>query len=113
MKIKMFKNPCEVKKSKDYFRKNELLLCTNVAGGLQNQVNPFEQGEQDDPEEAIRKRKLQEQANLEYPSHAFITIASAVRVNSTERLPIPTVHTLIASGKAPAVLRKIAPFEAG
>ena len=60
VKIKMFKNPCEVKKSKDYCKKNELLLCTNVAGGLQNQPNPFEeQLDQDNmtEEEMARKRK--------------------------------------------------------
>jgi hypothetical protein len=34
-----------------------------------------------------------------------------VRIDGKERLPTPTVHTLIASGKAPAVLRKFSPFD--
>ena len=35
----MVTNPFEVKKSKDYFKKKEFFLPSNVAGGLSNQAN--------------------------------------------------------------------------
>ena len=41
--IKMVNNPFEVKKSKDYFKKKDFFLASNVAGGLQNQPNPLEE----------------------------------------------------------------------
>ena len=43
MHIKMVNNPFEVKKSKDYFKKKDFFLASNVAGGLQNQPNPLEE----------------------------------------------------------------------
>ena len=36
VQIKMVTNPFEVKKSKDYFKKKEFFLPSNVAGGLAN-----------------------------------------------------------------------------
>jgi len=36
VQIKMVNNPFEVKQSKDYFKKNEFFLPSNVAGGMQN-----------------------------------------------------------------------------
>jgi hypothetical protein len=42
--IKMVNNPFEVKKSKDYFKKKDFFLPSNVAGGIQNQVNPLDYG---------------------------------------------------------------------
>jgi hypothetical protein len=36
VQIKMVTNPFEVKKSKDYFKKKEFFLPSNVAGGLSN-----------------------------------------------------------------------------
>jgi hypothetical protein len=34
VQIKMVNNPFEVKKSKDYFKKKDFFLASNVAGGL-------------------------------------------------------------------------------
>jgi BTB And C-terminal Kelch len=42
VQIKMVNNPFEVKKSKDYFKKKEFFLPSNVAGGMQNQINFLE-----------------------------------------------------------------------
>ena len=39
VQIKMVNNPFEVKKSKDYFKKKDFFLPSNVAGGIGNQVN--------------------------------------------------------------------------
>jgi hypothetical protein len=38
----MVNNPFEVKKSKDYFKKKEFFLPSNVAGGMSNQYNLLE-----------------------------------------------------------------------
>ena len=51
-----------------------------------------------------------DQANAEFPSHCFITIVSAVRIDSYKDLSAPTVHTLICSSKAPALLQKFDNF---
>jgi hypothetical protein len=57
--IKMVNNPFEVKKSKDYFKKKEYFLPSNVL--LQNQVNPIEELENEgDDEEAYKRRKQME-----------------------------------------------------
>jgi hypothetical protein len=56
--IKMVNNPFEVKKSKDYFKKKDFFLASNI--GMQNQVNPLEELDNDDglnEEEIQRKRK--------------------------------------------------------
>lgn len=56
----MVNNPFEVRKSKDYFKKKDFFLASNVAGGLQNQVNPLEEALEDDnltQEEIARRRK--------------------------------------------------------
>ena len=59
--IKVVNNPFEVKKSKDYFKKREFFLPSNVANGMQ--VNPFEEADEDMPEEELLKhRKQMEQA---------------------------------------------------
>lgn len=42
VQIKMVNNPFEVKKSKDYFKKKEFFLPSNVAGGMANQPNYLE-----------------------------------------------------------------------
>lgn len=42
VQIKMANNPFEVKKSKDYFKKKEFFLPSNVAGGMTNQTNILE-----------------------------------------------------------------------
>lgn len=42
VQIKMVNNPFEVKKSKDYFKKKEFFLPSNVAGGMANQTNILE-----------------------------------------------------------------------
>lgn len=108
----MVNNPFEVKKSKDYFKKKEFFLASNVAGAGNN-ANPLEEAFDDDnltQEEINRRRKQIEQANSEYPSHAFITIVSSVRINPSERLSNPQVHTLICSAKTPALLRKFNDF---
>ena len=34
VQIKMVNNPFEVKKSKDYFKKKDFFLASNVAGGI-------------------------------------------------------------------------------
>ncbi len=44
----MVNNPFEVKKSKDYFKKKEFFLPSNVAGGMQNQINFLEQAFDDE-----------------------------------------------------------------
>jgi hypothetical protein len=61
-------------------------------------------------EELMRKRKQMEQANAEYPSHAFITIVSSVRITANDQLKNPLVHTLICSAKSPALLKKFTNF---
>jgi hypothetical protein len=38
----MVNNPFEVKKSKDYFKKKDFFLPSNVAGGIGNQFNLME-----------------------------------------------------------------------
>lgn len=55
----MVNNPFEVKKSKDYFKKKEFFLASNVAG-VSNFANPLEEALDDDNltrEEIIRRRK--------------------------------------------------------
>ena len=39
--IKMINNPFEVKNSKDYFKKKEYFLTSNV--GMQNVINPLDE----------------------------------------------------------------------
>ena len=39
VQIKMVNNPFEVKTTKDYFKKKEYFLPSNVAGGMQNQMD--------------------------------------------------------------------------
>lgn len=48
--IKMVNNPFEVKKSKDYFKKKEFFLPSNVL--QQNQLNPMEELDNEDDEDA-------------------------------------------------------------
>ncbi len=43
VQIKMVNNPFEVKITKDYFKKKDYFLPSNVAGGNQNQMNYLEQ----------------------------------------------------------------------
>jgi len=57
----------------------------------------------------LRKKKI-ENVNAEYPSHSFVTIVSCVRVGSEEVYSEPQLQTLICSGKAPALLRRVDPF---
>lgn len=60
VQIKMVNNPFEVKKSKDYFKKKDFFLASNVAGGLQNQNNPLEEAFDEENlthEEIIKKRR--------------------------------------------------------
>ncbi len=59
----------------------------------------------------MRRKKQIDQANSEYPSHAFITIVSSVRINSEGKLSNPLVHTLICSAKTPALLKKFCDFK--
>lgn len=56
--IKMVNNPFEVKKSKDYFKKKDFFLPSNVAGA-QNQINPLEEldDQQLDEEELAKRRR--------------------------------------------------------
>jgi hypothetical protein len=63
--MSMVTNPFEVKKSKDYYKKKEFFLASNVAGGLQNQANPMEEAMYEDlsQEEKMRKRREIEKAN--------------------------------------------------
>lgn len=62
-------------------------------------------------EDELQKRLKQiEAANAEYPSHAFITIVSSVRIKDDEPLKDPVVHTLICSAKSPALLKKFHNF---
>lgn len=113
VQIKMVNNPFEVKKSKDYFKKKEFFLASNVAG-VGNNPNPLEEAYDDDnmtQEELQRRKKQIEQANAEYPSHAFITIVSSVRINQGERMSQPLVNTLICSAKTPALLKKFTDFK--
>ena len=58
--LKMLNNPFEVKKSKDYWKKKEYFLASNVMGG-QGIVNPIEELEMEaenmNEEELARHRK--------------------------------------------------------
>jgi hypothetical protein len=47
--IKMVNNPFEVKKSKDYFKKKDFFLTSNVA--MQNIVNPIDNLYDEDDED--------------------------------------------------------------
>ena len=85
--IKMVNNPFEVKKSKDYFKKKEFFLPSTI--GMQGQVNPMDELEDEDDEEAARRKKLIEAANAEYPSHMFITIVSGVRKDESQEISSP------------------------
>ena len=48
VQIKMVNNPFEVKKSKDYFKKKDFFLSSNVAGGIGNQMNLLDGAYEDD-----------------------------------------------------------------
>jgi len=61
-------------------------------------------------EEIQRRKKQIEQANAEYPSHAFVTIVSAIRISQSQKLSDPQVHTLICSAKTPALIKKFSDF---
>jgi hypothetical protein len=55
--IKMVNNPFEVKKSKDYFKKKDFFLTSNVA--VQNIVNPLDNlFDEDDEEDQKRKKAI-------------------------------------------------------
>jgi hypothetical protein len=55
--IKMVNNPFEVKKSKDYFKKKDFFLTSNVA--VQNIVNPIDNlFDEDDEEDQKRKKAI-------------------------------------------------------
>jgi len=59
VQIKMVNNPFEVKKSKDYFKKKEFFLASNVAG-VSNNPNPLEEAYDDEnmtQEELMRRKK--------------------------------------------------------
>lgn len=53
--IKIVNNPFDTKKIKDYFKKKEFFLSSNM--GLQNMVNPMEDFDFDNEEEAQKWRK--------------------------------------------------------
>lgn len=59
VQIKMVNNPFEVKKSKDYFKKKDFFLPSNVAGGLQNQMNLLDGAFDDEnlTQDEIQKRR--------------------------------------------------------
>lgn len=53
--IKMVNNPFEVKKSKDYFKKKDYFLTSNV--GMQNVFNPLDEQFEDEFDEDAQRRK--------------------------------------------------------
>jgi len=55
----MVNNPFEVKKSKDYFKKKDFFLPSNVAGGIANQINLLDGNfdEENMTQEEIMKRR--------------------------------------------------------
>jgi hypothetical protein len=63
VQIKMVTNPFEVKKSKDYFKKKEFFLPSNVAGGLANQAQFMVDGFDEEgmtQDEIVKRRKMLE-----------------------------------------------------
>jgi len=97
--IKLIGNPFDVKGNKDYYRKKDYFLTSNVAAA--NILNPLA------PEGEDQQRLVDDP---DYPSHAFLTIVSSVRISPEEPMSTPTLQTLICSAKAPALLRKYEDF---
>lgn len=76
----MINNPFEVKNTKEYFKKKEYFLTSNI--GMQNQINPLEELNDEYDDEVVKRKKKLEDANAEYPSHCFITIVSSVKLEN-------------------------------
>lgn len=110
IELKLINNPFDIKQNKNYFRKKDFEVPSNLDDRKIDPVAHFEVQNEDVDKQSNKADQFNAFA-LDYPNHTFVTFLSSVMVDTDCVMSEPKVSTLICSSKAPTELRRLANFD--
>ena len=102
--------PFDIKQAKEYFKKNEYELPSNLEKQKIDPAALYEVENCDNEQQQERIEQLNAYAH-DYPAHSIVTFLSSVNVFQDEALSPPKIHSMICSSKAPTELLSKPNFE--
>lgn len=106
VEIKLLNNPYDINKAKNYFKKQDFELPSNLAAERIDPIAKFEVENEDEPSNKRRKIEELNAQSQNFPSFRFISFLASVHFDFDHQQSEPELHTMICSAKAPTELRR-------